>query len=89
MMDKNKILKRLKAIKGQLQLVITMTENNRDYFSLMQQSMAVKGGLKKLNCHILQYHLKKHAFKGFNPEEQRNDFEHLMKVIKKYQSCKS
>lgn len=89
MMDKNKILKRLKAIRGQLQLVITMTENKRDYFSLMQQSMAVKGGLKKLNCHILLYHLKSHAFKGSSPEEQKKDFEHLMRVIKKYQSCKS
>lgn len=89
MMDKNKIKNRLMAIKGQLQLVISMVENKRDYFSVMQQSMAVNGGLKKLNCRILQYHLKNHAFKSSSTEEQRKDFERLMEVIKKYQSCKS
>lgn len=88
-MNKERALSRLKAIKGQLQLVINMVENERDYFSVMQQSMAVNGGLKKLNCRILQYHLKNHVFKSSSPEEQKKDFEHLMKVIKKYQSCKS
>jgi len=88
-MDINKILSRLKAIKGQLGLVISMVENKRDYFSVMQQSMAVNGGLKKLNCRILQYHLKNHAFKDTNAEEQMLDFERLMEVVKKHQSCKS
>ena len=84
MMDKNKIQNRLRAIKGQLQLVINMIENKRDYFSVMQQSMAVNGGLKKLNCRILQYHLKNHTFKTSNIEDQKLDFGRLMRIIKKY-----
>ena len=87
-MDTNKILSRVKAIKGQLELVISMVENKRDYFSVMQQSKAVNGGLKKLNCHILQYHLRNHMFKGASVGEQKRDFKRLMDVFKKYQSCK-
>lgn len=88
-MDINKILSRLKAIKGQLGLVISMVENKRDYSSVMQQSMAVNGGLKKLNCRILQYHLQNHMFKGTSTEVQKKDLKQLMDVFKKYQSCKS
>ncbi len=87
-MDKNKLLSRIRAISGQLQLVINMVENKRDYFSVMQQSMAVNGGLKKLNCRILQYHLKSHMFNGTNRDEQKQDFKKLMQVIEKYQSYK-
>jgi len=87
--DTDKIRGRLKAIKGQLGLVIDMVENKKDYFSIMQQSKAVNGGLKKLNCRILQYHLKRHVFKEMNEEEQKEDFMKLMEVIKKYKSCES
>jgi DNA-binding FrmR family transcriptional regulator len=88
-MDTNKILSRVRAIKGQLELVISMVENKKDYFAVMQQSKAVNGGLKKLNCRILQYHLKNHMFKGTSTEVQKKDLKQLMDVFKKYQSCKS
>jgi DNA-binding FrmR family transcriptional regulator len=82
MMNENKIKNRLKAIIVQLQLVINAVENNRYCFYVVQQSMAVNGGLKKLNCRILQYHFKKLAFKNFDRDEQRKDFERLTGVIK-------
>jgi len=87
--DTDKIRGRLKAIKGQLGLVISMVQNKKDYFSIIQQSKAVNGGLKKLNCRILQHHLKQHTFKEMNELEQQEDFRKLMEVIKKYKSCKS
>ena len=87
-MDKNKILNRLKAINGQLQLVINMVENKRDYFSVMQQSMAVNGGLKKLNYRILQFHLYNHTFKRTNEDEQKQDLNKIMQIFKKCRSYK-
>ena len=80
---------RLKAVKGQLQLVIHMVENKRDYFSVMQQSMAVNGGIKKLNCRILQFHLNNHTFKRTNEDEQKQDLKKIMQVFKKCRSYKS
>lgn len=55
---KDKILHRLKIIRGHLDKVVKMVEEDEYCLGILQQSTAVSSALKKVDQEILENHLK-------------------------------
>lgn len=55
---KKKTLHRLKIIRGHLDKVIKMVEDEEYCFSIIQQTTAIENALKKVSEILLEHHLK-------------------------------
>lgn len=55
---KKNLLQRLKIIRGHLDKVIEMVEEEKYCFSIIQQVTAVENALKKVSEVLLEHHLK-------------------------------
>lgn len=55
---KKNILRRLKIIRGHLERVIKMVEDEEYCFSIIQQTTAIENALKKVSEILLEHHLK-------------------------------
>ncbi len=57
-MYKEKLLHRMKIVRGHFNKVIQMIENDEYCLSVTQQTFAVQNALKKIDQLILEHHLK-------------------------------
>ena len=55
---KKNILRRLKIIRGHLDKVIRMVDEEEYCFSIIQQTTAIENALKKVSEILLEHHLK-------------------------------
>ena len=55
---KKNILRRLKIIRGHLDKVIKMVDEEEYCFSIIQQTTAIENALKKVSEILLEHHLK-------------------------------
>lgn len=77
-------LKRLKIIKGHLEKVIRMIEEDKYCIDVLHQSLAVQSALKKVDSLILSQHLKKCVSKAMKKGNSRKEkiIEELLEVYK-------
>ena len=75
-------LRRLKIIKGHLEKVIKMVEEDKYCIGILQQSLAIQNALKKVDALILNQHLHKCVAgamkKGSNKKEK--SIKELLKI---------
>ena len=83
--DKNKTLRLLKTVKGQIEGLIKMIEENRDCIEISNQLMASQSILKKINLEILKGHFNHCIKESFlEPEKTRNEkIEQVIDVLDK------
>ena len=71
--DKNKTLRLLKTVRGQIDGLIKMIEENRYCIEISTQLMASQSILKKINLDILKGHLNHCIKESFNKTEAERD----------------
>lgn len=68
---KEKAGKRLNIIKGQLDGLQKMIENDEYCMDLLNQSLAIQNSLKSLDSVLFERHLKTHVSHQFKNEEEK------------------
>lgn len=85
MHDNKKIINRLKIIRGQVDGVIKMIEEDRYCVDVSNQLMAVTSALKSVNREILSNHLRSCVKDSFQDEEidTEEKIEEIVHIIDK------
>ena len=79
--DLSKIKRRINILKGQLDGLFKMVENERYCIDILTQSSAIQQSLKGLDSLILERHLKTHIREQFKKEPDKATQE-LLRVFK-------
>jgi len=80
---KERILHRLKIARGQLNKVISMTENNEYCIHLIHQSQAVQKALKEVDLVILENHLQTCVADSISQGNSTEAIKEVMQVFQK------
>ena len=85
MHDDNKIIRRLNIIKGQVEGVVNMIEEDRYCIDVSNQIIAITSALKSVNKEILANHLRTCVKDSFEDEgaDSEEKIEEFIKVVDK------
>lgn len=85
MHNNDKIIKRLKIIKGQVEGVINMIEEDRYCLDISNQVMAINSALKSVNREILSGHLRSCVKDSLENNNENTDekIEEIISIIDK------
>ncbi|MBI2019201.1 metal-sensitive transcriptional regulator [Candidatus Daviesbacteria bacterium] len=72
--------KRINIIKGQLDGLLKMIEEDKYCIDVLNQSLAIQNSIKSLDSLILEKHLKTHVADQFNKEREKA-VEELLKLF--------
>lgn len=84
--NNEKIVRKLKTVKGQIEGLLKMVEDDRYCVDISNQIMASISILKNINTDVLNAHLEHcvhQAISSGNVEEIEKKFEEVEKIIKK------
>ena len=83
--DKNKTIRKLKTVGGQIDGLIKMIEDDRYCIDISNQIMASISILKNINSDVLSSHLEHCVYKALdkNNEDGIEKIEEIEKIIKK------
>lgn len=84
--DKEATLRKLKTVRGQLDGIIKMVEDNRYCIDISNQVMASIGILKNINRDILDAHLRNcvtEAFDSDDPASKKQKIDEIIMVMDK------
>lgn len=79
---KNHAKRRINIIKGQLDGLMRMIEENEYCTNILNQSLAIQNSLKSLDTLILERHLRIHVADQFKNQKERA-IKELLKVFKR------
>ncbi len=87
-MIKNKIAdlalsRRIKIVKGHINKVLTMWENQEDCINIVHQSQAVQKALREIDTLILENHLNVCLNEQLKKGKTKKPIDEIMKVIKR------
>lgn len=83
--DKKKLLNRVRRVRGQIEAVERLLENEQDCFDILQQIAAVRGSINGLMAEVLEGHIRFHVATSENPKSpQRKAVEELVSITKSY-----
>lgn len=74
--------KRINIIKGQLDGLLKMIEENKYCIDLLNQSLAIQNSIKSLDALIFEKHLKTHVVDQFRNEKDKA-IEELLRLFKR------
>lgn len=77
---KSKAQKRINIIKGQLDGLLKMIEQDQYCIDVLNQSLAIQNSIKSLDSIILEKHLKTHVSEQFIKEKEKA-VEELLKLF--------
>jgi DNA-binding FrmR family transcriptional regulator len=81
---KEKLLLRVKKIKGQLNGIEKALDQETDCFKVLQQISAVRGAVQSLMSEVLEDHIKEHLGNDVDPDIREQEIENLTKLLKTY-----
>lgn len=82
--ERDKTLKRLARIEGQVRGVVGMIESDRYCIDVLQQLRAIQSALSKVEDAVLKDHAAtcvERAIASGNPEDQRTKFNELVDLV--------
>jgi len=82
--DKDKILLRIKKLKGQLNSIETALEEEKECFKILQQISASRGAIQSLMNEVLEGHIKEHLGNHVSDTEREKEIENLTSLLKTY-----
>lgn len=86
--EKKKALKYLRSGRTQLDMVISMLEQEKYCIDIANQILAVDGLLRKANLEILEQHLNHCVKQAFEQGSGEEKVEEVMKVISRIMDAK-
>ena len=81
--DKQKVTRLLKTARGQMDGILKMVEEDRDWSDISQQLMATEAILNKVNKEILTAHLKNCVSHAESQEEKDEKIDELVSMLGK------
>lgn len=83
--DQQKLLARIRRIKGQTESLERSLESGTECLKILQQVAAVRGAVNGLMSELLEGHIRAHLLSESATSEQReNDMEEIVTVIRSY-----
>jgi DNA-binding FrmR family transcriptional regulator len=82
--NKDKLLLRVKKIKGQLSSIEKALEDEKDCFKILQQISASRGAIQSLMSEVLDGHIKEHLGNHVSDEQREKEIENLASLLKTY-----
>lgn len=79
--DRELVLKKLKTVRGQIEGLIKMVEDDRYCIDISNQLMASIGILKNINKDVLDAHLKHCVTEAFNSSDQLEKKQKINEII--------
>lgn len=79
---KRQVQKRINVIKGQLDGLLKMIEEDKYCIDLLNQSLAIQNSIKSLDGLIFEKHLKTHVASQFKNQKDKAT-EELLKLFKR------
>lgn len=79
---KDRAKKRINIIKGQLNGLLKMIEEDKYCIDLLNQSLAIQNSIKSLDSLLLERHLKTHVAKQYQKEKEKA-IEELLRLFKR------
>ncbi|MCI4406664.1 MAG: metal/formaldehyde-sensitive transcriptional repressor [Sulfuricurvum sp.] len=82
--NKEKLLLRVKKIKGQMGAIEKALEAEKECFKVLQQISAARGAIHSLMSEVLDGHIKEHLGNHIDPHEREREIENLAALLKTY-----
>ncbi|NWF66051.1 MAG: metal/formaldehyde-sensitive transcriptional repressor [Campylobacterales bacterium] len=82
--NKEKLLLRIKKIKGQLTSIEKALEDEQDCFKILQQISASRGGIQSLMSEVLDGYVKEHLGSHVDEKQREKEIENLATLLKSY-----
>lgn len=82
--NKDKLLLRVKKIKGQLSSIEKALEEEKDCFKILQQISASRGAIQSLMSEVLDGHIKGHLGNHISNEQREKEIDNLATLLKTY-----
>lgn len=83
--DQNKLLARVRRIKGQTESLEKALESGAECLKVLQQVAAVRGAINGLMSELLEGHIREHLMnESSTPDERDSDLEEIVAVIRSY-----
>lgn len=82
--NKEKLILRIKKIKGQLNSIEKALEAENDCFKVLQQISASRGAIQSLMSEVLDGHIKEHLGSHISDEQREKEIENLATLLKTY-----
>lgn len=82
--NKEKLLLRIKKIKGQLNAIEKAVEDEKDCFKVLQQISASRGAIQSLMSEVLDSHIKEHLGNHVSEKQREEEIENLALLLKTY-----
>ena len=82
--EKHKLLVRVKKIKGQLNALERVIDEDRECVDICQQTTAIRGSINSLMTSILEEHIKQHLIQANNKEKREEEVINLLSILKSY-----
>lgn len=82
--NKEKLMLRLKKVKGQISAIEKAIESESDCFGVLQQISAVRGSVQSLMGEVLDDHIKEHLGNHVDDERREKEIENLTSLLKTY-----
>lgn len=79
---KQEVRKRINIVKGQLDGLLKMIEEDKYCIDLLNQSLAIQNSIKSLDSLLLEKHLKTHVVDQFQNQKNKA-IEELLKLFKR------
>lgn len=82
--NKDKIMLRIRKIKGQINALEKALQDNNECFKILQQSSAIRGAINALMNELLQDHIKEHLISANTKTKREEEVENLLSILKSY-----
>ncbi len=82
--NKEKLILRIKKIKGQLSSIEKALEEEKDCFKILQQISASRGAIQSLMGEVLDGHIKEHLGNHVSEEQREQEIANLASLLKSY-----
>lgn len=82
--NQEKLLLRVKKIKGQLGSIEKALEQKKECFQILQQISAARGAIQSLMSEVLDGHIKEHLGNHVSDEEREQEIHNLASLLKTY-----
>lgn len=82
--NKEKLILRIRKIKGQLNSIEKALEKEDDCFKILQQISASRGAIQSLMGEVLDGHIKEHLGNHVSEKQREKEIENLASLLKTY-----
>ncbi|NCB55772.1 MAG: metal/formaldehyde-sensitive transcriptional repressor [Epsilonproteobacteria bacterium] len=82
--NKEKLLLRVKKIKGQLSSLEKALEDEKECFKILQQISAARGAIHSLMSEVLDGHIKEHLGNHVSEADREKEIHNLASLLKTY-----